>query len=204
LGCGDDDAGHGQAIREVFCDYDFEIEISGDSHSANGGYADHVKRVFPDQVNNSFAYGGTTTNDWLPGGGHIAHLSLTPRVVAILLGTNDAWRTSNTPDDVVDNLRQITDYYLDSIGSCRIILSTPPPWPSSQPNLAALVITFADAIREFCSIPDDDIDCGPDLNRLLGPEHMQVDSIHLNAFGHRRFAEELIPLLEPRLIPDPL
>ncbi len=189
--CGEIDNGD-----DGFCDYEYEIEIPGDSHSAGSGYTDRVKIAFPGQVNNEFAQDGTTTNDWLPGAGRIERLGRIPRVVAILLGTNDAWRTQNTPDEVVANLRRIIQYYFD-LGACRIVLSTPPPWPESEPGRAERLRNIADAIHEFCLARNDDIDCGPDLNRLLGPEHMmRVGGIHMNALGHQLFAEELIPLLE--------
>ncbi len=188
LACGENDNGDDG-------DYEYEIEISGDSHSLDGGYADWVKDAFPGQVNNDFARAGTTTNDWLPGAGRIEGLVRVPRVVAILLGTNDTWRTNNTPDEVVGNLKKIIHYYF-KLGASRIVLSTPPPWPESQPQYAKRLRSTADAIREFCLVPNDDIDCGPDLNRLLGPEHMEAGGIHMNALGHQLFAEELIPLLE--------
>ena len=190
LACGENDNGD-----DGFCDYEYEIEIPGDSHSLDGGFVEQVRIAFPGQVNNEFAQAGTTTNSWLPGGGRIEELGRIPRVVAILLGTNDTWRTENTPDEVVRNLRRIIHYYFD-LGACRIVLSTPPPWPESDFGLAQRTRDIADAIHEFCSARNDDIDCGPDLNRLLGPEHMRVNSIHMNALGHQLFAEELIPLLE--------
>lgn len=190
LGCG-----NGNQYR-LPCFYDYEVQLIGDSHTALEGYSDMVEAEFaPGEVLVN-AVNGLTTDDHLPGGLHFEAVPV-PRVVSILLSTNDSWRLGNTPEQVVANLEEISQKQL-RVGACEVVVMTPPPFVLGSPGLQLLVQNYSTAISEFCSQPGDDITCGPDLQTIFGSEHISSDQVHPSVLGHQLIFDSLMPFLEPQ------
>jgi lysophospholipase L1-like esterase len=177
-----------------------EIVILGDSITVmEEAYVDDVADEFEPGVVWGAGRIGYTTRHWIPGWGfYEAHEfdKHRPRVVVILLGTNDAGLYYRIPvEEYIDNLAILADALVED-GVEQVLLMTAPHvfrFHFREPILDRLE-QYAIALRWFCLPPDDPIECGPDLFELLDESDFD-DGLHPNAKGHRRIADALLPLL---------
>jgi lysophospholipase L1-like esterase len=168
----------------------------GDSFTAREGYSNLIADEYPEGEVMRWGFGGTSTENWLPGGGFLQRKP-TVRVASILLGANDAVMDKRPADEVVENLRLISDLML-AFGACRIVITTPASIENDWPEANVLLEDYSRAIPNFCNEPNDEIECGPDLFHLLGEGDFLSDGIHPNPQGHAKIAEALLPFLAPR------
>jgi len=163
-----------------------ELVMLGDSLTWLPAYSSQVADTYEDGKAIVYAFGGFATGDFLPGGdvymgGEFSMLR--PRVVTILLGTNDAIQEI-TPRDFGDNLSKIVNALLED-GSGTIILVVPPPiffLLGRAPAANLLLNHYRQEIEWLCGVPDDAIECGPDLFDVIKREHV-FDGIHFNDEG---------------------
>ncbi len=150
--------------------------------------------------------GGATTRDWDPAGTFLypdvpLHL---PAVVTILLGTNDATGffepSPVEPDEYAERMAELVAALLAD-GAERVILLTAPQNFAAFLNFEAhrRLRGYRLAVGSLCEPPGDNIDCGPDLHALMGPEDFaEGTDVHPNAQGHAFIAEQLaIVIPEP-------
>lgn len=183
-----------------------EVVILGDSITVMEGYVDTVADEFDPGVVWGAGRIGYTTRHWVPGWGfYEAHEfdKIRPRLVVVLLGTNDAglfYRIS--VDEYIDNLAILADALFED-GVETVMFMTPPQ--IFRHHFRAPILDrleqYAAAVRWFCLPPDDDIECGPDLYHMLDEADFD-DGLHPNAAGHQRIADALLPLLSEAIEQD--
>jgi lysophospholipase L1-like esterase len=193
VGCGDGSDNDG--LPKV-CEYSIDLKFIGDSNTSTYSYAEIIGEAYYAEDVRNIAVGGTSTQDWRPGGRFMQREPVA-RVTSIMLGTADAFEL-RSDDEYIANVDAIVDTLL-RYGSCRIVLVPPPLMFNDgddfiEPNhrlrhYGRLLGEYADA--------EDFVDLGPDLQALLGPEHFIWDGIHINVHGHALIADALGPMLEP-------
>ena len=197
IGCGERDYTEG---------YDPESDVEplqvialGDSITAMEGYVDVLQEELSDDDIWRAARAGYTTRHWIPSWGYYERhnfKTLRPRVVVLLLGTNDARTSYHIPvDEYIDNIATITEALLDD-GVGQVILMSPPQVFTRRPapETVQRLEQYSLALAWYCFPPDDNIECGPDLHATLEASDFD-DGVHPNAAGHERIADALLPYL---------
>jgi len=193
IGCGDGTNDQGGA----------EILMLGDSITSLPGYADLVIDDYGDDVASKHAFPGFATSDFLPDGDFYQAAEvreLRPRVVTILLGTNDASRLLDQASNLeyANNIKAIIDALLRD-GTGRVVLIIPPRRFDDH--------RFTDFVNgrlreyifelEFICSQRRRVTCAPFLYDLLNEEDF-FDGVHPNAAGHELIADALLRRLGRR------
>jgi lysophospholipase L1-like esterase len=120
-------------------------------------------------------------------------------VVTIMLGTNDAqrgieaWLYRAFLVRIIDGLQ--------AEGVSDILLMTPPPHPSEDPNVQILLTGYVSVITHptlgLCTTFDG-VRCGPDVYHLLDSNtDFAAGDGHPNAMGHQKIADSLAGFIVP-------
>ena len=207
LGCGDhsDDSNPMIVSAARFVTEPPEVVIIGDSITAMDGYVELVQAELSIRKVWRSGRPGYTTRHWIPGWGFYQRhefAELQPRVVVVLLGSNDASVFYRIPvDEYIENLEMIVDALFED-GVETVLLMTAPRL-FTRPRVFTLapptevldrLEQYAYALSWFCAPPDDGIECGPDLFTMLEEPDFE-DGLHPNAMGHERIADALLPFL---------
>lgn len=134
-----------------------------------------------------------------------------PRLVVLMVGTNDLGRTSgSSPKRIAQNIKVLVDLICGNLSECRVLLWSPlpcveakcsyranPALPRSNQALHRIVPEMREAIREdrvrIVDVFDQFLnDAGDDANETLYVE----DGLHLNEAGFARLTGILSPIVE--------
>lgn len=196
LGCAPQNNSHDHPIEAMF----FGDSITFDAFTLS--YARQVEGTRPAGEVLIHALPGYTTREFLPGSDFYERANVKenrPQTAFIFLGTNDAFlRYPASEYDL--NLRAFTSQLLED-GAERIVIITPPRVFSPVPPMDVTVVRnflhqYVDVIYGICSIPDDPIDCGPNLYDLMVLGHFR-DGVHPNSVGQTLIFDAVEIILTP-------
>lgn len=166
--------------------------------------------------------GGSTTADWTtpaaegfpcPFAGAY-ELSAEPlidgdpvEVAVIMLGANDATGFFEpAPIEPAEYRSNLEALVLAALQDAEwVVLLTPTRNPNAAVDVAQRLVSYRNEVLGLCSMPGDQVLCGPDVQLIVHDAATGLPGLHPDALGHELIAAALLPFLasEPIAVPEP-
>lgn len=151
----------------------------------------------------NFGIGGDTTSNVLWRLQHGAVGTLSPKAIVLLIGTNNFWVNGDKPGDVVEGVNAVVGLLRERFPAARILVLEIFPRDESPEGETRLKV---EAVNKHLPALDDGQhvfvrDIGPAFLEPDGriSKSIMPDFLHLSPEGYRRWAEALVPIVEPWL-----
>ncbi len=182
----------------------YDVLCLGDS--LTWGWDDH-RDVWADRVTRRptafHAVGNETTNGLLWRIDHGELNGLTPKLVVLLIGTNNRW-VKDAPDDIAAGIAAVVGRVREQLPTAKVLVLG--VLPQGRSASASSRRVFADVNRRLVSLDDGPVTVRDVGGCLLEPDGtlsdlISPDGTHLTRAGYVRLANALGPLVRERLEP---